>query len=94
MLNRYLDIYDMIEDPEADNNIEDDKFKCTDIPAFTDLRLPNKNMINEVQRDKLRDWCLKMSIEKSDEVNLPTHHCPDCGKAVFIVKNFKNLEKI
>ena len=86
MLNRYIDIYEMIEEGEADNIDEMESFNCTDIPSLANQRLPNKNHITEEQKNKLRDWCLKMSLEKPECANLRTHSCPQCGKAIFQVK--------
>lgn len=85
MLNRYLDIFEMIEDGEADNIEEMESFLCTDIPSLANQRLPNKNHIDKERKDKLRDWCLKMSLNKPECANLPTHDCPQCGKSVFKV---------
>lgn len=86
MLNRYLDIYDMISEND-DENIEDSEaFSCSDIPSLVNLRLPNNNMINEEKRNKLRDYCLKLSLEKADDVDLPTNPCPNCHKQVFDVR--------
>ena len=86
MLNRYLDIYEMIEEGQVDNIEEMESFLCTDIPSLSNQRLPNKNHITEDQKNKLRDWCLKMSLEKPDSANLPTHDCPSCGKKIFKVR--------
>jgi hypothetical protein len=47
MLNRYIDIYEMIEEGEADNIDEMESFNCTDIPSLANQRLPNKNHITE-----------------------------------------------
>lgn len=87
MLNRYLDIYDMISDGDEDNFEDSEAFKCTDIPSLVNLRLPNDNMINEDKREKLRDYCLKLSLDKPDDVELPTSPCPNCHKHVFDVRS-------
>lgn len=47
LLNRYLDIADIIDDPDNNNISEDDEFRITDIPSPYDVHMPMKNMISE-----------------------------------------------
>lgn len=44
-LNRYLDIYELIEDPDANNLGDNAEFQNTDIPSPYDVPLPEKNLI-------------------------------------------------
>ena len=85
MFNRYLDITEMIEDPDNADLEDPDEFKCTDVPSIVNLRLPSENFVPEDQRQKLRDWCLKISMERNDEIPLPKKSCPNCSKQVFEV---------
>jgi hypothetical protein len=45
LLNRYLDISDIIDDPDNNNISEDDEFRLTDIPSPYNVNMPMKNMI-------------------------------------------------
>lgn len=46
LLNRYLDINEIIEDPDNNNIPEEDDFKITDIPSLYDVNMPIKNFIS------------------------------------------------
>lgn len=50
LLNRYLDINEIIEDPDNNNIAEDDEFRITDIPSPYDVNMPMKNMISETEK--------------------------------------------
>ena len=58
LLNRYLDISDIIEDPDNNNISEDDEFRLTDIPSPYNVNMPMKNMISEGEKEKIKDWLL------------------------------------
>lgn len=62
LLNRYLDISDIIDDPDNNNIPEDDEFKITDIPSPYDVNMPMKNMITEGENEKIKDWLLQVNI--------------------------------
>ena len=82
-LNRYLDIFECIEEGSI-NNIEDNQaFAVTDIPRLNEQRLPGSNHIDEGKKTKIRDWCLKMSLEKNDVIPLPTIQCTGCNSQMF-----------
>lgn len=57
-LNRYIDLYDAIEDPDNNAITDNTDFEGTDIPSPYDISLPEKNLMNEIDRDKIRDWVL------------------------------------
>lgn len=44
-LNRYLDIYELIEDPDANNLGDNAEFQNANIPSPYDVPLPEKNLI-------------------------------------------------
>lgn len=56
--NRYIDLYDAIEDPQANPISDNTDFEGTDIPSPYDIVLPEKNLLSETERDKIRDWVL------------------------------------
>jgi intraflagellar transport protein 172 len=45
LLNRYLDISEIIDDPETDNVPDEGEFKVSDIPSIYDVNMPIKNDI-------------------------------------------------
>lgn len=47
LLNRYLDIYEVIEDPDNENLSENNDFAQTDIPSPFNVPFPQKNMVAE-----------------------------------------------
>ena len=59
LLNRFLDVYDVVEDPDT-NNIDNADFANTDIPSPYDVPLPEKNLISEQEREKIKDWILQV----------------------------------
>jgi intraflagellar transport protein 172 len=58
LLNRYLDIFEVIEDPENNNLGDNSDFNNSDIPSPYDVPLPEKNIINEAKKEEIRDWLL------------------------------------
>ena len=46
LLNRYLDIYEVIEDPDNNNLGDNSDFTNTDIPSPYDVPLPEKNFVS------------------------------------------------
>ena len=54
LLNRYLDILEVIEDPENNGNLADlGEFQYTDIPSPFDVQLPESNLISEQDKQNL-----------------------------------------
>lgn len=48
LLNRYLDIFEVIEDPDNNGNLADQgEFEHTDIPNLFDVYLPEANLISD-----------------------------------------------
>ena len=47
LLNRYLDINEIIDDPDNNNIPEDDEFAVSDIPSPYNVNMPMKNFISE-----------------------------------------------
>jgi len=44
--NRYIDLYDAIEDPDANTIQENNDFENTDIPSPYEISLPEKNLLS------------------------------------------------
>jgi len=86
MLNRYLDICDLIDDPSSDDAIDPEEFLCSDVPSLKDLRIPENNFIPEDKRSDLKNRVLKISMDRQEEARLPCKSCPKCSKEVFEVK--------
>jgi len=81
--NRYLDIYEAIQDP-SNNMIEDnEEFSRTDIPNLLDLRLPRQNMISEQEKSEIRDWLLQIVNKKPYELRLPKKTCSNCSQSIY-----------
>jgi len=61
--NRYIDLYDAIEDPDNNGISDNTDFEDTDIPSPYDIVLPEKNLISPSERDEIRDWVLQINME-------------------------------
>lgn len=64
LLNRYLDIFEVIDDPDSNNLGDNTDFETTDIPSPYDVPLPEQNLISENERESIRDWLLQISAEQ------------------------------
>merc|ERR1712127_822391 len=60
-LNRYIDLYDAIEDPDNNGITNNDEFEETDIPSPYDIALPEKNFLSAAERQKILDWILEIN---------------------------------
>jgi len=76
--NRYIDLYDAIEDPENNGISDNTDFEETDIPSPYEISLPEKNLLSSQERDEIRDWVLEINMDGSEKV-LPTRTCEYCG---------------
>ena len=63
--NRYLDLYDAIDDPDGAGITDNSDFQETDIPSPFEIPLPEKNIISLDERDNIRDWVLNMNMDNS-----------------------------
>lgn len=64
-LNRYIDLYDAIVDPDNNGITDNSEFEDTDIPSPYDIVLPEKNFLSENERNKIRDWVLQINMDGS-----------------------------
>lgn len=63
--NRYIDLYDVIDDPDNAGGLDNTAFENTDIPSPFEIPLPEKNIINPAERDQIRDWVLEANMDGS-----------------------------
>lgn len=75
--NRYIDLYDAIEDPENNGISDNQDFEETDIPSPYEIALPEKNLLSATERDEIRDWVLEVNMDGSEKA-LPTRTCEYC----------------
>ncbi len=76
--NRYIDLYDAIEDPDNNGITDNQEFEETDIPSPYDIALPEKNMLSPQERDKIRDWVLEINMDGNVGQALPCRTCEKC----------------
>ena len=82
MLNRYLDIYDEIKDP--DNRIDDEpELQDTDFNFTQNAFKSTQNIIDDNQREEIYQWILNSGVDKSFNKQLTKKPCPKCKKANF-----------
>lgn len=86
-LNRYLDIYECIEDQNLEILDNNEVLDATDIPKLNNLRLPATNSTDADKKDRIRDWCLKTVSEKEEVNQLPMTPCSNCNKEMFEVNS-------
>lgn len=77
--NRYLDLYDAIEDPDNGGITDNSDFQDTDIPSPFEIPLPEQNLINNAERDNIRDWVLGMNMDNTQGTSLSKRNCEFCG---------------
>jgi intraflagellar transport protein 172 len=82
-LNRYLDINDLIEDPDNNNLDDGSDYANTDIPSPLDVPFPEKNLISPAEKDKIKDWLLQIAMNKKVSDALPTRPCDKCSTPIF-----------
>lgn len=76
--NRYIDLYDAIEDPENNGISDNTDFEETDIPSPYEISLPEKNLLSAAERDEIRDWVLEINMDGAEK-SLPTRNCEFCN---------------
>jgi len=84
-LNRYLDLYEVIEDPEGNPLSESPEFALTDIPSPFDCPLAEKNLISAKDKDELSDWLVKISMQQKDKkegLSLNLRKCEKCQQSI------------
>ena len=61
-LNRYLDLYEAIEERSLDN-LDNTDFADTDIPF--EIPLPEEPYLDQRQHEEVKEWVLAVSMEES-----------------------------
>jgi len=80
--NRYLDLYEAIEDP--DTGITDNSdFQDTDLPQPSEIPLPEKNLISAHESGNIRDWVLNMNMNQQVDKGLSMRNCENCGNEIY-----------
>jgi len=77
--NRYIDLWDAIQDPDGAMIQENTDFEGTDIPVPYEIPLPEKNLLSEGERDQIRDWVLQVNMDGGVGQSLPTRCCEFCN---------------
>ena len=86
ILNRYLDVYEAIEDPDS-NNLEDNPdFAVTDFPSPFGVPLPEKNLISEAEKQKISDWLVEVSLKNKGEHSFDLRTCDVCKTQIADVR--------
>jgi intraflagellar transport protein 172 len=81
LLNRYLDMYEVIEDPSVKLE-EESELKDTEITQVDPFR-SEANIITASQKEELHEWIVKTSVDKGVTKTLNRRPCPKCSKGTF-----------
>ena len=82
LLNRYLDLYDAIDDPDS-ASLDNTQFEGTDIPSPYDVPLPEKNFLPADQKEEIGDWVLQMNMDIGQRAQLAKSSCENCGNQTY-----------
>lgn len=80
-LNRFVDLTDLIENPDS-GDIDNSDFTATDIPSPFNVPMPSKPSYTEDQREEAREWVLDAGVKDAGQV-LPVRMCDHCNKSTF-----------
>eukprot|EP01006_Ploeotia_vitrea_P031095 TRINITY_DN63406_c0_g1_i1.p1 TRINITY_DN63406_c0_g1~~TRINITY_DN63406_c0_g1_i1.p1 ORF type:complete len:1553 (+),score=958.06 TRINITY_DN63406_c0_g1_i1:271-4659(+) len=80
--NRFLDITDLVEEPES-VNIDNSDFTETDIPSPYDVPLPSKLNFSEDAREEIREWVLENAMASEFDQTLSKHVCDNCSNETY-----------
>jgi len=82
LLNRYLDIYEVIEDPEGGNLADAAEYAVTDFPPISECPLPEKNLIPEKEKQEMSEWLVQVSMKQKIDPNFTTRTCDVCKNKI------------
>lgn len=82
-LNRYLDLNEIIEDPENGTLPDSNDFDITDIPSPYDVAMPVNNFITNEEKEKIKNYLLQINISQKVDGSLPTRNCDKCNADMF-----------
>lgn len=77
--NRYIDLWDAIQDPDGGLIQENQDFEGSDIPEPHEIPIPEKNILSEPERDQIRDWVLEINMDGGVGERLTTRQCEFCN---------------
>lgn len=80
-LNRYVDLSDLIEEPD-NGALDNTDFLGTDIPLL-DVPLPAKQFCTSDLRDEARDWVLDAAMSNSVSQALNQRLCRNCNTQTY-----------
>lgn len=81
LLSRYVDLYEVIQDPSV--KLESEKeFENTEIPQQDTFKSEN-NILSPEEKDNMQTWIVKTTVDKSIDFSLPKKDCPKCKKKIF-----------
>ena len=65
LLNRFLDIADIVEDNNGGltTTLDNSDFELTDIP-FEKLLIPNQSSVSDAHREQIKEWVLAVSLDQ------------------------------
>jgi intraflagellar transport protein 172 len=81
-LNRFVDLGDLIADPES-GDIDNSDFMTTDVPSPFDVTLPDKHNYTEDAREEVRSWVLERAMDNAVGASLTATSCEKCKKQIF-----------
>ena len=81
LLDRYLDIYEIINDPQSKLEFKKE-FDKTDIPQ-SDPFIGQQNILSNEEKEKLQTWIVKTSVDKNIDFTFPQKDCAKCKKKIF-----------
>eukprot|EP00771_Trimastix_marina_P004067 gnl/Trimastix_PCT/799.p1 GENE.gnl/Trimastix_PCT/799~~gnl/Trimastix_PCT/799.p1 ORF type:complete len:453 (+),score=183.16 gnl/Trimastix_PCT/799:863-2221(+) len=79
--NRYLDLTEVIEDPDT-GMLENSDFVKTDIP-FDLSALPEHPCNPPEVMEEIRDWVVDVSMRQTESCTLQTMRCPKCRADIY-----------
>lgn len=81
--NRYIDLYDAIDDIDNAAGFDNTEFEYTDIPKPEYIPLPETNFISADSRDQIRDWVLQINVDGNVGSSLPMRNCENCQAETY-----------
>jgi intraflagellar transport protein 172 len=80
--NRFVDLSDMIEDPDS-GDIDNSDFLVSDIPSPFDVPMPSQHSCSEEVREEIREWVLEQAMSNDMDASLNLRRCDKCNKETY-----------
>lgn len=81
-LNRFVDVSDLIEEPDDNAGMDNSDFLETDIP-LQNVHIPKKQSYSEDLREEARDWVLDKAMSNDVGQQLSQRSCQKCNARTF-----------